>query len=335
MARDFKQYDYLNYIYCGESFARSGCGATAPADLLYTINKGVDPLVCAEWLTAHGFASPYQGTVWGGVSDCLTYYGGGGKLIGAAMDGTTSSPIFEAFKDHIRSGYMGILLMHKVTSSYWTGGGHYIAIVAHRKSDDAFLVYDPASAARTGWHGWNDFIGNICCLYTSTIRWDNDSEKAYRFEPRQVEYGFNGVEASILEMILYARGLYDYKSGMFDDSCGRKLEKAIRDYQELRNKQGANLRVDGKCGGQTWGDLFGTGKGYIDLVPVVGGSHGLSVLFAQEMMYAYGYYLGRLDQNFGNASIAATIATQKKLGMAQTGVWGYDMYKRVCTKPKI
>lgn len=336
MAKDFKQYNYPYETYCNEPFPVSGCGATAPADLLYTINKNINPITCANWLTAHGYASPYQGTIWGGVAEVLTHYGGGGRMIGAAMDGTTKSSVFDAWKEAIWSGRMGILLMHNCDGTgRWTRGGHYIAIVSYDKNTDKYLVYDPASAARTGWHPWSDFVPNICCLYTSTIKWDTSGERSFRYQPQEVKYGFQGTDASILEAILYSRGFYDRKSGMWDDSCGSALKKAIIDYQVARNKQGVHLTIDGICGVNTWGDLFGTGHGYIDLYPCVGGSRGLSVLFAQEMMCAYGYYLGQLDQSFGNQSINATISLQKKIGMAQTGVWGYDMFRRVCTKPKL
>ena len=167
MAKDFKQYNYPNYPYAGESIASAGCGPTSVSDLIE-----VDPTQTAKWLTDHGYSYPHQGTIYEGIAKCLTAYGAEGKMIAQKQDGAGDNAYFKAWKQAIQSGQMGILLMHKVTSSYWTSGGHYIAIVGYANSK--YLVYDPASAVRTGWHPWSDFAYNVSALYTSSKRWDGD-----------------------------------------------------------------------------------------------------------------------------------------------------------------
>ena len=166
MSRDYKQYDYPNYPYAAETIAVAGCGPTACADLLE-----VDPTKTADWLTDHGYAYPYQGTAYAGISACLTAFGADGKMLAQNLDGQSSGKVFTNWKQTIQRGQMGILLMHKVTNNYWTNGGHYIAIVGYRNGE--YLVYDPASTVRTGWHKWADFEYNISALYTSSLKWDD------------------------------------------------------------------------------------------------------------------------------------------------------------------
>ena len=165
MAKDYKQYNYPNTPYAGESIASAGCGPTSVSDLIE-----VDPTQTAAWLTNHGYAVAHQGTIYEGIAACLSAYGADGKMIASYQDGAGDNAYFKAWKQAIQSGQMGILLMHKVTSSYWTSGGHYIAIVGF--SANRYLVYDPASAVRTGWHPWSDFAYNVSALYTSSKRWD-------------------------------------------------------------------------------------------------------------------------------------------------------------------
>lgn len=164
---DWKQYLYPYFPYAAESLAVAGCGPTACADLL-----DVEPTETATWLTDHGYAYPYQGTAYEGISACLTAFGTEGQTVALNQDGITDNAAMKAWRKAIQGGQCGILLMHKVTSNYWTNGGHYIAIVAY--SNSQYLVYDPASDVRTGWHPWGDFAGNISGLYLCNKRWDGD-----------------------------------------------------------------------------------------------------------------------------------------------------------------
>lgn len=167
MAIDWKQYSYPTYPYAAETIAAAGCGPTACADILE-----IDPRTAADWMTAHGYAYPYQGTAYAGINACLTAFGGGGKMIAQGQDGQHDNASFKAWRTAIQGGQMGVLLMHAVESVYWTRGGHYIAITSYK--DGYYMVYDPASATRTGWHPFSDFAGDIAALYTSTIRWNDN-----------------------------------------------------------------------------------------------------------------------------------------------------------------
>lgn len=165
MATDYKQYNYPWFPYAAESIASAGCGPTSCSDLL-----DIDPTKTAQWLTDNGYAYPYQGTAYEGITACLTAFGAEGKTVALNQDGISDNASMKAWRDAIRGGQMGILLMHKVNSSYWTNSGHFVAVVSYR--DGQFLVYDPASEVRTGWHPWGDFAGNISGLYLCNKRWD-------------------------------------------------------------------------------------------------------------------------------------------------------------------
>jgi len=166
-ATDWKQYDFSDYPYAAETIASAGCGPTACADLL-----NISPIETAAWLTDHGYAYPYQGTAYEGINACLTAYGADGKMLASGLDYQTSGTVFSQWRKAIQGGVMGVILFHNCVSSYWTNSGHFCAVVSYR--DGQYLVYDPASVVRTGWHPWGDFAGNISALYTSNIKW-NDS----------------------------------------------------------------------------------------------------------------------------------------------------------------
>lgn len=167
MAVDYKQYNYPNTPFAGESIAVAGCGPTSCSDILE-----IDPTITAKWIDDNNWSYPGQGTKYAGINACLTHFGADGKMIAQYMDKVMTSKYFDEWKKAIQSGYEGILLMHNCINNYWTNGGHYIAIVAYDKNK-GYMVYDPASVTRTGWHPFSDFAGNISALYTSNRRWDN------------------------------------------------------------------------------------------------------------------------------------------------------------------
>ena len=168
----YKQYDYGNVLYAGEPASYSACGPFADANLM---NK--DPIEIMDWMTRHGYASNKHGTVWGGINDCLSDYGYSGKLIATGCLGRSSLPIFNTWKNHIKNGKCGVLLMGVGKNNYWTNGGHYIAVVGYSANSDEYLVIDSANDARDGWHNFNDFDTNIKNLYTCEIVWNGVSDK--------------------------------------------------------------------------------------------------------------------------------------------------------------
>ena len=186
--KDYKQYNYPNVIYAGEAFPASACGPCSVADL---VEK--EPTEIATWMTAHGYAENGHGTIWGGINDCLKAYGGGGKLIATGLLGKTSASQFSAWKNSVKDGNKAILLMGAGVNSYWTRSGHYIAVQQYDPNTDKYYVTDPASAARTGWHSFSEFAGNIKNLYTSTIRWEEKDMVADKLQTLKITKRMDGV----------------------------------------------------------------------------------------------------------------------------------------------
>lgn len=166
--KDYKQYNYPSYTYAAEAFPASGCGPTTVADL-----TEVSPITVGNWMESHGYAVPYMGTKYEAINKALTAFGANGVMVAQYQDGEYENEYFKTWREGIQSGRAGILLMHRVYRSYWTTGGHFIAIVGY--SNGYYMVYDPASSARTGWHTFDEFAGDISALYLSSIRWDKET----------------------------------------------------------------------------------------------------------------------------------------------------------------
>ena len=239
MATDFKQYWYPDIPYAGESIAVAGCGPTSVSDLI-----DVSPVETAAWLQSNGWAVDYQGTIYEGIAACLTAFGADGRMLARDQDGQYDNDSFREWREGIQSGLMGVLLMHNVVSPYWTSGGHYIAVVEYR--DGRYLVYDPASASRTGWHPFEHFAGNISALYLSSKRWKKDT---FMFEVKPIRYGSTGNDVRLWQILLrgYKIKGADDKQLTIDGSFGNNVEFATKVFQEKKN-----LPITGVVDAATW-----------------------------------------------------------------------------------
>lgn len=314
MAIDYKQYNYPTYTYCQEPFPNTACGPCSVADLLE-----VSPITIANWMTSHGYAAPYQGTEWEGINKCLTAYGANGVLLATGLLGKMDSPQFKKWEETIQSGREGILLMGRGINNYWTNGGHYIAIVKYEAGK--YLVYDPASASRTGWHPFSDFAGDIKNLYTSSLLWGSPKTYNYAFKVATINMGSNNKSVLLAQKILYAQGYYDKKLG-FDGYFGPGTLAAVKSFQN-KNK----LEIDGSCGPKTWTKLLGIEGDTKVVSQIKRGSQGVDVILLQELLTAEGMYLGRLDGDFGPATETALRQYQMKKGLTVDGICGPDTWR--------
>ena len=316
MAKDYKQYNY-SAIYCGGSFASQGCGPTSVADILE-----ISPLTVAQWMTNNGFATTDgHGTCWEGINSALAAFNAGGRMLnGSSLLGIKNSPYFDAWQSTIRSGCMGVLLMGAGLSSYWTSSGHYIAVVSYDSKSDRYLVYDPASTYRTGWHPFADFAGNIKILYTSTYKWGEipPTVATYSFKVKEIRLGDSGNDVFLLQRLLKSRGMY---KGL-DKQYGAKTEAAVKKYQKWISDHGGSLKVDGVCGPATWTSILGISGDVKIVKEVKQGDKGIDVYIVQELLSATGFYQGALDMSFGPATTQAVKDYQKKKRIAVDGVVG-------------
>lgn len=162
--KDYKQGDsrWRNRTYAANTMAGAGCGPTACADVIGSVKENITPVQTADWLTAHGYAIPHNGTSWYGIAACIDAFGlDATQLNGANQYGKRGSSYEKRWKELMATGkYYGILLMGK---GNFTRGGHYICIT--KADGDRYYVHDPATSARNGWHPWEDFAGDVKVFY--------------------------------------------------------------------------------------------------------------------------------------------------------------------------
>lgn len=318
--QDFKQTDpRWNYLpFAGENINNAGCGPTSCSDV-----TGITPNLTANWIQTHGFASNGSGTFWEGIPACIKANGYDcSQLSYSSLLGRTSSSIFDKWRQSIHSGNCGVLLMGNAGSPVkWTNGGHYIAIVDYK--DGMYLVYDPASSSRTGWHRWEDFIPSIKILYTTNIPTLSRPAAgfAYQFSMTSLGKGMTGRRVQLVQKCWKAVGIY---KGDIDGSFGNLSVEACKKWQKYHN-----LEQDGSCGLNTQRSIFNLqNNGYVFYVRHVQlGSKGDSVKLMQSILKADGYYDGAIDADFGRMTEDALKKFQKAKGLDIDGSCGTQTWK--------
>lgn len=140
--------------------AKSGCGAVAIADLAYNLDTGITPEKVAKWLILKGYLSS-GGTTRTGLTEGLSHFGFDSLYFrDEHKNGKPFKHFFEILKRSEDLEMWGVALMVGDISTYWTRGGHYVAITSYRynkdKGRDEYYVRDGANG-RTGWHPLSDF----------------------------------------------------------------------------------------------------------------------------------------------------------------------------------
>lgn len=335
MPTNYKQTDsrWSAVGYAGETMYSAGCGPTAVADVL-----DKKPTEIASWMTAHGYASNGSGTYQEGITACIRAYGYScNQLTGSSRAGVMNDSTFETFKSTIQSGYCGILLMGGqrtgCRNSYWSNAGHFIAVVGY--SNGKYNVYDPAYAARDGYHDWSDFQGNIKHVYTTNIKWasgtqgssqSDSNDYCYKFTCDQIGTGAQGKTVKLLQTLLKGRGW----NLDIDGSFGKATYDVVIAIQKF-----FNLSADGIVGIKTWRALIASDSEtnginiIFKLHNMKAGYQGADAYFLQNMLKGLGYYTGNLDTSFGNGCLGAVKAFQKATGMAGDGEVGANTYRNL------
>ena len=240
MQNDPRWADYPYSVPNG-TLADSGCGVAAISDV-----TGYIPPVVADYMTAHGYAAPYgQGTYWSGIIPTCEHFGHSGiQLNGRDLYGERNTETEQRWLAAMKSGkYHGILLMG--APSYWTQGGHFIAI-EEVAEDNSAKAYDPAWSVRSGWHPWYDiYQGCVKVFYLV----EKDTRGVYHMDLEQVYEGCTGLSVLTCQKELACCGLY---RGGFDGNAGQKTRQAIIDFQKILASEGKPVVVDGICGEVTW-----------------------------------------------------------------------------------
>lgn len=315
MPTDYKQTDpRWNYLpFAGENINNAGCGPTSCSDGL-----DITPDVTAAWISGHGYASDGSGTFWEGIPACLKAFGQEcTQLCYDSQLGKYQSAVFDKFLNNLRSGYCGVLLMGNGGSPVkWTSGGHYIFAADYNDANGTILIYDPASTPRTTWHPWSDFLPSVKIAYTTKIPTISApvSGYSYEFEMEWLHAAdknlpmSQGPKVLLVQKVWKAIGVYKYS---LDGKYENGTKGACIKWQELHS-----LGQDGSCGLATQRTIFKLQnrdyKFYVRHIKK--GSTGDSVVLAQCIMKADGYYKGAIDGDFG--------------GMTEEAVKWYQRVKR-------
>lgn len=326
MIKDYKQTDprWNTQPFAGENINNAGCGPTSMADILAALRDIIPPDV-ASWLDAHGWTVPGSGTVWGGIPAGIRAFGAeSSQMVYSSMLGVRESKVFDRFRAHLASGYCGIMLMGNGCSPVrWTSGGHYIAAVG---SDPAgrILIYDPANKERTGWHFWSDFIPSIKILFSTSIpSLTAPVDAAYTFTSGWIHAAQDGFAMStgprvvLLQKVWKAYGWYKGAiDGKFEDgtktACilGQKLNNLEQDGSAGYDTQRATFRLRSEKREEKY--IFYCKK-------IERGSQGESVILAQCILRADGFYSGAIDGDFGEMTESAVRCFQAANGLKVDG----------------
>ena len=286
----------------------------------------VTPDKTARWLQDHGYASDGYGTYWSGVPAVLRAWGKESEQLNfASLLGVRESKVIQRFMDNLKNGYCGIILFGNGGSPVkWTGGGHYCACVDY--SNGYFLIYDPASTARTGWHSWSDFVPSIKILYTTnvpTISKENRVGFAHSFQLKWMHDGSTGKEVKFIQKVWSAYGWY---KGRIDGDFGKQMVDSTILAQKLNN-----LEQDGSCGLDTLrASLRLANNGYTFHVKhVQKGSKGESVILLQCLLRAENLYFGAIDGDFGSQTEASLMMYQQAHNLEVDGSCGSKTWKTI------
>lgn len=162
---------------------------------------------------------------------------------------------------------------------------------------------------------------HTCICVTDGANATDGEGEGYKFRAPQITLGDKSVYVYRLQAILKARGIY---GGALDSSYGNATRSAVIIAQEK-----LQLTRDGICGPNTWAKLLNleySGGYYIAKEIQMGSDRTDSILLAQEMLAAKGYYKGNLDKSFGPATRSAAILFQKDHGMAGDGIIGRNTW---------
>jgi len=146
----FRQYDsrWGKKNYNGSStYATAACGPTSCANILYAIDRSINPVVTGSFMQRHHFAIRNQGTAWNGIPACLKAFG--------AKDVRGVESMTKVF-DYMSKGYVGVFLFRRGTKGgvTWTSSGHYVAVTGykHKNGKHYFRTFDSGGRKHDGWY---------------------------------------------------------------------------------------------------------------------------------------------------------------------------------------
>lgn len=150
-AKTFRQYDSRwgndPFPRRPDTMSNSGCGPTAIADIVATINPKITPRQTGKWMKENGYAIVGAGSAHAGISACMKRYG----LVPTKHD--TVASFFKAMQ---KKGAVGIVVFRAGTKGgvTWTTVGHFVACSAVKvKGGKHYMhMHDPGGRKHDGWY---------------------------------------------------------------------------------------------------------------------------------------------------------------------------------------
>lgn len=154
-----------------------------------------------------------------------------------------------------------------------------------------------------------------CVTDGANVEKQDDPDSYYLIKPVSLRKGDENKDVFRAKCILKARGFY---KASLNYKYGNKAVAAAKLFQKA-----AGLRVSGCTYQSTWRTMLGLEikDGYMVVKTCRLGDSNTSVLLLQEFLKALGYYTGKLDRSFGNATQKALKEFQKKAGLTVNGKW--------------
>ena len=238
----YKQYDtrwgYLPYPVLPSTLASSGCGCCAVTHCAieraryanYT-PKNVQPFM-------KNYAQRGHGTLWSGITEGLKHYG-----LKNVKQHNTMSTFWSEMKKPNRVGVLLFGNNKAKDGTLWTTGGHYIAVVGYKTSDDGKEHYlyckDSGGRGHDGWYNYRLSIqGCLKQMWTAEVPQDDIVLPSRGY----FQYGDEGDSVKVIQSFLKKQGLYNGKIG---GHYKRRTRSAVK---KLQKKYG--LKVDGLFGSQ-------------------------------------------------------------------------------------
>lgn len=251
MGYNFKQYDarWGKKNYNGSStYAKAACGPTSCASIVYDKDTSITPVDCGNYMKAHKYAIPNNGTSPNGITPCLKHFGfknvkKHAKTSGGKSYGTISSMA----KAMAKNNTYGIILFRAGTKGgvTWTTGGHYIAVDGYKKKDGKhyFHTLDSAGRNHTGWYCWETQMKGL-----DRMMWSAELDIP-SFPRCATAKNSNGVNVVALQRCLNKVMKVEPKL-VEDGEYLTKTEERVKVYQKSRG-----LVVDGIAGKKTLAQL--------------------------------------------------------------------------------
>ena len=227
----YKQYDsrwgYLPYPVLPSTLASSGCGCCSVTHCLLEIDSSKTPKDTQPFMKQ--YAARGHGTYWTGITEGLKHYG--------FKNVKQHTLITDLWTELEKGNRIGVLLFNNNKSPdghIFTSGGHYIAFLGYKKSDDGKKHYlylkDSGGRNNSGWLCFETSMRN-CVRHI----WSCEVPEGVIVLPSRgyFKYGDSGESVKIIQRFLKKQGLYSGKIGGHYKSRTRAAVKAFQKKHKL------------------------------------------------------------------------------------------------------